>query len=62
MKSFKTILILTTFFSFVFGMSACGYKDAPYYQAEALQPDENVKFIMQKKEFSNENNTSCNSK
>jgi len=62
LKSFKTILILTTFFSFVFGMSACGYKDAPYYQAQTPQSDENVNFIMQKKEFSHENNASCDSK
>jgi predicted small lipoprotein YifL len=59
LKSFKTILI---FLSFLFSISACGYKAAPYYQEEAPASDENVKFIMQKKEFPNDNNVSCDSK
>jgi len=59
LKSFKTILILL---SFLLSISACGYKAPPYYQEAAPKSDENVKFIMQKKEFPHDNNVSCDSK
>ncbi len=60
MKSFTTLFMLLTFV--VFGMSACGYKAPPYYQEAAPKADENVKFIMQKKEFPDTNATSCESR
>ena len=44
-------------------MSGCGYKAAPYYEQKAPVEDENVKFVLEKKEFNsmvvNENNESC---
>jgi hypothetical protein len=44
-------------------MSGCGYKVAPYYEQNAPVEDENVKFVLENKEFNsivvNENNESC---
>ncbi len=45
--------------SFLLGFNACGYKAAPYYEEKAPIGDKNVKFIIQKKEFPPDNNTSC---
>jgi len=53
--------MLFSFASFFLGMSACGYKAPPYYQEAAPKTDKNVKFILQKKEFSDTNATSCES-
>jgi hypothetical protein len=44
--------------SFLLGLSACGYKAAPYYQEEAPKSDKNVEFILKKKSF--DTNESCN--
>ena len=43
---------------FLLELSGCGYKADPYYE-EKVPSDENVKFVIQKKEFNNENNESC---
>ena len=44
-------------------MSGCGYKAAPYYEQNAPVEDENVKFVLETREFNsmvvNENNESC---
>ena len=46
--------------SFLFSLSGCGYKAAPYYEKSAPKEDENVKFILKKKEFeTNDTNESC---
>jgi len=46
--------------SFLLSMSGCGYKAAPYYQEDAPIEDENVKFVLEKKEFKvTETNESC---
>jgi len=45
--------------SFLLSVSACGYKAPPYYEKDAPKGDKNVKFIIKKKEFNSENNTSC---
>jgi hypothetical protein len=46
--------------SFLLSMSGCGYKADPYLQQEAPAEDENVKFILKKKEFKvPETNVSC---
>jgi len=44
---------------FLLSISGCGYKAPPYYEKEAPKGDENIKFIIKKKEFKNENNESC---
>lgn len=33
---------------FLLSISACGYKDAPFYSADVPVSDENVEFIIQK--------------
>ncbi|MDD2905694.1 MAG: lipoprotein [Sulfurimonas sp.] len=33
---------------FLFGLSGCGYKGAPFYTKELEQSDEDVAFILQK--------------
>jgi len=40
-------------------LSGCGYKANPYYQEE-VPTDDNVEFIIQKKEFPKDTNESCN--
>jgi len=45
--------------SLLLSISGCGYKEAPYYENNAPQGDENVKFIINKKEFKDVNATSC---
>ncbi len=46
--------------SFLFSLSGCGYKAAPYYEKSAPKEDKNVKFILEKKHFPvEENNESC---
>jgi predicted small lipoprotein YifL len=45
--------------SFLLSVSGCGYKAPPYYEQSAPKGDKNVKFIMKKKEFQNDTNTSC---
>lgn len=45
--------------SFLLSVSACGYKAPPYYEQDAPKGDKNVKFIIKKKEFKNDNNESC---
>jgi len=46
--------------SFLLSLSGCGYKAAPYYQKSAPESDENVKFILEKKEFKSDDiNESC---
>ena len=42
---------------FLFSVSACGYKAAPFYSEDAPEGDENVEFILQKQNL--ENNESC---
>jgi len=50
-------LIIT---SFLLVLCSCGYKAAPYYQKKAPKGDENIKFILKKKEFPKmEDNVSC---
>jgi predicted small lipoprotein YifL len=34
---------------FLFSLSGCGYKDAPFYTKELPQSDENVDFIIKEK-------------
>jgi len=58
----KIFLTFLTLLSISLGFTACGYKAPPYYQEEVPASDKNVKFILQKKEFSHDTNTSCNSK
>jgi predicted small lipoprotein YifL len=43
--------------SFFLGLSGCGFKAPPYYQEDAPAADKNVKFILEKKSF--DNNESC---
>ena len=49
--------------SFLLSISGCGHKAPPYYEKAAPVEDENVKFVLKKKEFDsmivNENNESC---
>ena len=45
--------------SFLLSVSGCGYKAPPYYEQSAPKEDKNVKFIIQKKKFTDENNASC---
>ena len=45
--------------SFLLSVSGCGYKAPPYYEKEVPKGDENVKFILKKKEFNNDTNESC---
>jgi hypothetical protein len=46
--------------SFLLSMSGCGYKANPYIEQEPPAEDENVKFVIEKKEFPVvENNVSC---
>jgi predicted small lipoprotein YifL len=45
--------------SFLLSMSGCGYKADPYYVDDTNLSDENVEFILQKKQYP-ENNESCN--
>jgi len=45
--------------SFLLSFNGCGYKADPYYEDEAPKSDENVRFIIQKKEFPTDNNVSC---
>ena len=46
--------------SFLLSLQACGYKKPPYYMQDAPVEDENVKFILKKREFTGEeNNESC---
>ncbi len=44
---------------FLLSISGCGYKAPPYYEQNAVEGDENVEFIIKKKEFNKENNESC---
>jgi len=37
--------------SFLLSISGCGYKANPYLEQEAPAEDENVKFVIEKKEF-----------
>jgi len=49
--------------SFLLSMGGCGHKAAPYYEQATPVEDENVKFVIKKKEFDSmivdENNESC---
>ena len=46
--------------SFLLSLNGCGYKAAPYYQEDTPKEDENIKFIMEEKNFpKKENNESC---
>lgn len=49
--------------SFLLSMGGCGHKASPYYEQDAPVEDENVKFVIEEKEFEsimiNENNESC---
>ena len=38
---------------FLLSISACGYKDAPFYSEEAPASDENVEFIIQETNIGN---------
>ncbi len=42
---------------FLLGVSACGYKDAPFYSEKAPAGDENVEFTIKKQNI--DNNESC---
>jgi len=44
---------------FLLSLNACGYKAPPYYMEKAPSEDENVKFILEKKQFNQENDESC---
>ena len=47
--------------SFLLSLGGCGHKAAPYYQKSAPKGDENVEFILEKKQIPvYENNESCN--
>jgi predicted small lipoprotein YifL len=55
-RIFHTLIIA----SFLLSLSGCGYKAAPYYQKDAPEGDENVKFTLEKKEFQSDDlNGSC---
>jgi predicted small lipoprotein YifL len=46
--------------SFLLSLNGCGHKAAPYYQEATPKADDNVKFILEKKEFkSSDTNESC---
>jgi len=38
---------------FLLSISACGYKDAPFYNEDVPASDENVEFIIQKTNLEN---------
>ena len=38
---------------FLLSVSACGYKDAPFYTEDAPEGDENVEFIIEKQNIDN---------
>ncbi|MDQ7067232.1 MAG: hypothetical protein Q9M40_04140 [Sulfurimonas sp.] len=43
----------------MFSLSSCGYKAAPYYEQVAPEGDENVEFILNEKQITQDNNESC---
>jgi len=46
--------------SLVLGINGCGYKAAPFYSEDAPEADENVKFILEKKDIQKiDTNESC---
>jgi len=44
--------------SFLLSVGGCGYKAPPYYEQSTPKEGKNVKFIMQKRNFT-DNNRSC---
>ena len=58
-KNVTAVFHMLIIASFLLSVSACGYKAPPYYEKEAPKGDKNVKFIIKKKEFNNDNNVSC---
>ena len=57
-KKFADIFYMLIIAIFLFSLSGCGYKEAPYYLEEAPKSDENVKFII-KKDLPKTSNETC---
>ena len=56
LSSFHLLIIAI----FLFSLSGCGYKAAPYYEEDAPEGDENVVFIIDdKKNLKEDTNESC---
>ncbi|HIP55044.1 MAG TPA: hypothetical protein EYH11_06190 [Sulfurimonas autotrophica] len=57
-KNITTAFHVLIIASFLLSVGGCGYKAPPYYEQSTPKEGKNVKFIMQKRNFT-DNNRSC---